>query len=146
MAAVVFPWWTTRAAGAICPNARQGIRGLAEEQGRELERAREKHRSKLEALHLPGIADDGDEPGLARHAGHVPDVLAAVLASRYQPALLSADRVHVWRYCRRRVGGPDLRPRWAPQGDCLVARASSPNDSALGLCAAIGSACGGRVF
>ena len=65
-----------RAAVAVHPRARQGIRGVAREPG-GLGHVPPVDLETLAALRVPRAADDDDGVHVARHAGHVPDIPAA---------------------------------------------------------------------
>src|SRR5579884_528585 len=93
MAAALFSRRIARAACAVRTLPREGIGSVAQEQSRDLERPWAKHRSQLEALHLSRAAFDRHESGIAWHAGYVPDVLAAFLASRRERQVTRIDRL-----------------------------------------------------
>ena len=75
------------AAGAVHSPFHQGIRSLAENQGRELVSSRPRHRLELETLDLSYLADGDDELLLARHARHVSHVHAAISRARCEGLL-----------------------------------------------------------
>ena len=73
LAALVLPGRSAGAAGGLRAHAREGIGGVEEDPPRELGPVGPGHCGELETVSVYGRAHDGDEPGIARHAGHVPD-------------------------------------------------------------------------
>src|SRR6185437_5794420 len=82
MAAVVLFRGRSGFAGAICALPGEGVGGLGKVKAGELASSRRQYRQALETLHLPGVVDDRDEPGLAWYPGHVSDISATLLEIR----------------------------------------------------------------
>ena len=97
-------------AGAVHPRRRQGIRCLAENQGRKLVAPGPRHRLALETLDLPDAPDGDDELLLARHAGHVSHVHEAFPRAGSEGLLADRDRDDD----RRDPGRDRLRPGLRP--------------------------------
>src|SRR5262249_5276845 len=100
--AIVFHRRLAGYAGPLCQIQSEGIRGLEENQTRELGPAGSQHHFALETLHLSDNFADGDELRLARYAGHVSDFPGTSLG--FQPprpntynGAVDGWRNHWWR-------------------------------------------------
>jgi hypothetical protein len=145
MAADVLSRRPARAAGVLCALPREGIGGLAEVEERELGRVGGQYRQTLEAVSLSGSADDRNESGVAWHARYVSDVFAALLEAGYGGPLAGFGDFDGGSDYWRGAGGAVIGPDWAAAGDYHGVTYRDFDGAAVGVCAELRVAGGGRV-